>query len=214
MELYVILDYIRLGSEALAALVGLIYLPRLKNSYWKWFAVYLILIFIQEMFWFNRNSFQGLTDNDFFAFFGIPVQMLFFYWLYALKSLKNKRLFFICCLLYLITLPLELYFEKTDQLYSVNVQIGVLILTFLIVKEFIKQIKTDAILKFKTNKMFYVNTGVVLFYLGTYPFHALYEPMRKGHKELLYGYYLFFLISCTLMYLLFAASFIWGKKES
>ena len=77
MELYVILDYIRLGSEALAALVGLIYLPRLKNSYWKWLAVYLILIFIQEMFWFNRNSFQGLTDNDFFAFFGIPVQMLF-----------------------------------------------------------------------------------------------------------------------------------------
>ncbi|MBV1924379.1 MAG: hypothetical protein KUG68_10175, partial [Flavobacteriaceae bacterium] len=88
--------------EFFSALVGLIYLFRLKNSYWKWFSIYLIFIVFQEYFWFNNNSsLLNITKQEYYAFFGIPIQYLFMYWLYALKSLNNKKLFFSFSILYI-----------------------------------------------------------------------------------------------------------------
>ena len=78
--------------------------------------------------------------------------------------------------------------------------------------EFFKQIKNDDILEFSKNKMFYINIGLVLFYVGTLPFFGLYKLLIK-EIEIWNGYYLYFMVSNCIMYLLFAASFIWGKVK-
>ena len=162
-ELFSILDIFRLGAEFIAALVGTIFFFKLKLSYWKWFSVYLVLIFLQEFFWYERDTFSGITTSQYYAYFGIPIQFVFFYWLYALKSLKKPKLFVICMVVYIIPLLFKIYFEKTNLVYSFNINIGTAILIILMVLEFIKQIRNDNILKFRESKMFYINTGLILF---------------------------------------------------
>ena len=176
--------------------------------------IYLIFIFIQELFWKDIKFAFNIKKQEYYAFWGIPIQYLFFYWLYALKSLKNKKLFFVCSSIYLLTfIPLEILNQRIRVLYSINLTMGSIILIVLVVLEFLKQIKNDDILKFKENKMFYINTGVILFYVGTYPFSAFYHMLLK-YPEIWNVYYFYFLIANCIMYLLFTASFIWGKHQS
>jgi hypothetical protein len=111
-------------------------------------------------------------------------------------------------------IPVELYYGNIKFVNSINLTIGTTILTFLVVMEFIKQIKNDNILKFKENKMFYINAGVILFYIGTYPYFAFSEILSTDdYVEVWNVYYVYFLLSNYAMYLLFAASFIWGKHR-
>jgi hypothetical protein len=213
------LHKILLAVQFFAALIGLIYYFKLKQSYWKWFTVYLLFIFVQEFIWTLDLFSLGLTShyrNYYYTFIGIPFQYIFLYWLYAYKSLSQKKLFYICLILYVFTYALiELYLKKINLAYSINLTTGTILLSFLVVLEFLKQIKNDNILKFKENKMFYINIGVILFYIGTYPFFAFNDILIEDRYIGIWNtYYLYFLISNYLMYFLFAASFIWGKHQS
>ena len=137
----------------------------------------------------------------------------FFDWLYAIKSLKKISLFWSFTIIYFLSfIPIELYFSKLKVVYSFNIVIGTILLMVLIFMEFFKQIKNDDILEFSKNKMFYINIGLVLFYVGTLPFFGLYKLLIK-EIEIWNGYYLYFMVSNCIMYLLFAASFIWGKVK-
>jgi len=204
-----------LGIEFLSALVALVYLPKLKNTYWKWFCFYLIFIFIQEFYWFFYSSLLGVSKQTYYTFLGIPIEYLFLFWLYAFKSLGNKKIFLSCLVIYTSTyFPFELYYNQVNAVYSLNLTVGTILLTFLVILEFNKQIKTDNILKFNKNKMFYINVGVVLFYIGTYPYFAFYNTLLK---EPFIGlgnfYYIYFKVSVCLLYLLFISSLIWGKQQ-
>ncbi|WNW02475.1 hypothetical protein RRF68_03350 [Tenacibaculum sp. HL-MS23] len=215
-EYYIILKKILLGAEFIAALVGFIYFFKLKNNYWKWFSIYLIFIFIQEYFWFIRSSSFFVKKEDYYAFLGIPLQYIFLYWLYAFKSLKKRKLFYVLSFIYLFTyIPFQIFLKKINVVYSINLTTGTILLLFLIVLEFIEQIKNDDILKFKENKMFYINIGVLFSYIGTYPFFAFYDYLLKDEYANIWNiYFLYFLITTSIMYLLFTASFIWGKHKS
>lgn len=216
MNYHLELHKLLLGIEFLSALIAFIYVFKLKGSYWKWFSVYLIFIFIQEFYWFFNGSLFGIiAKHEYYAFIGIPIQYLFFFWLYAYRSLNRKTLFFAFLIIYILTyIPVEFYFEKINLVYSINLTVGTTLLTFLVVLEFLKQIKNDNILNFKENKMFYVNVGVILFYIGTYPFFAFQDILTKDNYVNIWNiYYIYFLISNYAMYLLFAASFIWGKHH-
>lgn len=214
MKEYPLLDGLRLGLEILAALVAFMYLPKLKNSYWKWFSFYLIFIAIQEVFWLNKKYLLGIFDRDYFAYIGIPIQYFFFYWLYALKSLKNKKLFLFSIIIYAISIPLNLFFETDDFIYSINISIGNIILLILVVLQFNQLIKSENILLFWKKKMFYINIGVLIFYVGTHPLLVFYDNFKQINPKILDSYYLYFLIANCLMYLLFITSFIWGKQKS
>jgi hypothetical protein len=84
----------------------------------------------------------------------------------------------------------------------------------MIIQEFVKQIKSDKILFFKENMMFYINLGIILFYIATLPFYAFNEVLYKESRSIWEAYSNVTLISCSLMYFLFAASFIWGKPNT
>ena len=201
-----------LGIEFLTAIIAFAYFFKLKSTYWKWFCVYLIFIFLQEFYWYFNSHFYDIRKQEYYGLFGIPIQYLFFYWLFAMKSLKRKKLFLSFSVIYLLTIVAELFLNALDIVYSLNLTVGTLLICVLVVMEFIKQIQTDNILKFSTNKMFYINLGVILFYIGTYPFFAFYDILNlEAYKSIGDLYYLYFKISICLMYILFICSFIWGK---
>ncbi|MBV1924571.1 MAG: hypothetical protein KUG68_11150, partial [Flavobacteriaceae bacterium] len=87
------------------------------------------------------------------------------------------------------------------------------LLIILVVLEFMKQIKNDDILKYKENKMFYINIGMVLFYVGSFPYSVFRFELYEHYFSVWNIYYTYFLFTNCILYLLFAASFIWGKKN-
>jgi hypothetical protein len=201
--------------ELLAAIVGLIYYPKLKNTYWKWFVYYLVAIFCLEAFseWgmSNASSFR----RYYFDFFVIPLEFIFMYWLYAYQSLQRKKMFWIFTSIYIGSfIPHLFYLNEVRMINSLSYTLGDLLLLILVIKEYFKQLQSDNILNFKTNKMFYINAGVMLFYIGTLPLFAFDKFLYENAKNIWQYYYTFFLIANCVMYGLFAVSFVWGKQKT
>ena len=199
--------------ECLCAIIGLLNYKKLKNSYWKWFVFYVVAIALLEGF--SRYVMVNYPDYRIFYYdlFVIPFEFLFLYWLYGYNSLDNKKRFWICSCLYLLSfIPHFLSFEVSSPIYSFNYIVGTLLLFYMVLSEFNKQIKTDEILYFKTNMMFYVNAGVIVFYMGTLPFFTFYGLLLKD-IALFRDYYIFSMVCNMLMYSLFIAAFIWGKPN-
>ena len=207
------LRYALLFSEIVAAVVGILSFKKFKNSYWKSFIYYLVLIAISEILCqyvlCNFTTFR----TYYYSFFLIPIEFLFLYWLYSYKSLNNKKLFWISCSIYLISLLPYFIFKGKSVVNSFNYIIGTFLLTVMIVLEFNKQIKTDDILLFKKNLMFYVNFGVGFFYVGTLPFFAFHSLLWKD-LVIWNNYYIIFMITNILMYILFSIALLWGKPNT
>jgi hypothetical protein len=201
-------------TEVICAIIGILYFNKLKKTYWKWFVVYVVFISIVELFSrFGLVYFPKLRKY-YFDFFVIPIEFLFFYWLYAKKSLQLNKLFWISCIIYFIFYFLHLpNLDKIKTISSMSYTVGVFLLAIMVYLEFIKQIKSDEILNFQSNKMFYINIAVMLFYIGTLPFFAFDKYLYQNLNEVWGNYYTFFLMSVNIMYLLFTASFIWGKPK-
>lgn len=200
--------------EGLAAFISILYYRRAKDHYWKYFSFYLVLIFFCESFGKWGGNFIKYDKPLFFNYFVIPVEFLFFYWLYAAKSLKKPKLFYIISTLYLLSfIPNEFFLPSTKIIFSFNYTLGCLILMVLVIMEYYRQVNSSDILNFNKNKMFYINLGVTLFYIGTLPFWTFFSLLTK-YMELWNIYFNYFLISGIIMYILFSVSFIWGKQSS
>ncbi|WP_027380238.1 hypothetical protein [Chryseobacterium daeguense] len=201
-------------AEGLAAVVSLIFYKRIKDQPWKYFVFYLIFIFLCESVGKWAGYFIDYNKQAFFNYFVIPVQFIFFYWLYAAKSFQRPKLFITLSLVYLLSfIPSEFLFSTDKVMFSLNYTLGCLILMILVVMEYYKQINDSNILNFDKNRMFYINLGVTLFYIGTLPFWTFLE-LIKAYREIFNIYFAYFLVSGIVMYLLFSISFIWGKQSS
>ena len=195
-------------------IVALFHWSKLKGSYWKWFIFYLCIIFLVEAF--SKWGLQGRPTARVYLydFFGIPIQFLFFYWLYAIKSLKSPALFWVCISVYGISfLPYFTLFAKESIVYSLSYTVGNVLLMLMVFLEIFKQIQSEKILLFRSNFMFYINIGIMLFYIGTLPFFSFYGLILK---DIVFwnSYYVFFMVANHIMYLLFISAFIWGKPNT
>jgi hypothetical protein len=159
------------------------------------------------------ENFFEYNKPAFFNYFVIPIEFIFFYWIYAAKSFKRPKLFYTISALYLLSfIPGEIFMTK-KIIFSFNYTFGCLILMILVVMEYYRQVNSSNILNFSRNPMFYINLGVTLFYIGTLPFWAFFAYI-KTYREIYNIYFAYFLISGIVMYLLFSISFIWGKQNS
>lgn len=207
-----ILDYIYYGVEGVTALIGLLYLPRVKNTYWKYFAVYLVLIFLGETLA-KQNVFSKDGKIQFYNYLVIPAQFIFFYWLYAAKSFKKPKLFYLFSVLYILSfIPHEILFNSKKIIFSLNYTLGSLFLLYLVVLEYYRQVNSSNILNFSDNRLFYINWGVTVFYIGTLPLFSFWSVFPK-QTDIFRIYYIYFQISGIIMYALFAVSFILGKEN-
>ncbi len=201
-------------TEGFAALISLFYYNRGKERYWRFFSLYLIMMFLCEVMGKWGHYLIEYDKPKFFNYFVIPLEFIFFYWLYAAKSFGKPRLFYVLSLLYLFSfLPSEFFFTSKKIIFSFNYTFGCLILMVLVIMEYYKQVNSSEILNFSRNKMFYINLGVTLFYIGTLPFWTFFSLISE-YKELWSLYFNYFLITGIIMYLLFSISFIWGKQSS
>jgi hypothetical protein len=208
-----VLSKLLLLSEVAAGIVGVIKLKKFKDTHWKWFIYYLIFIACSELLCEFVLCYFPNFRTYYYDFFVIPLEFLILFWLYSYKSLANKKLFYICFGVYLISLLPYFAFEVTTIVNSFNYIVGTFLLSIMIILEYNKQMKSDDILMFRENMMFYINTAVGLFYVGTLPYFAFNGLLWKD-KDIFYNYCTFFLITNILMYTLFSIALLWGKPNT
>jgi len=215
MTIKEIIQYTIIAAEALSAFASLWYFKSLKNTYWKYFVWYCILIFANELFSLLVLDHFKEYRRYFFDVYAIPVQFLFLFWLYAQKSLQMPRFYILSTFIYIISfVPHFFYAERYSLINSMSYSIGCALLLVMSFFEFIQQIKSDQIIYFYYNKMFYINLGVILFYVGTMPFFAFMKQLYDYNHDWYFSYQAVALITTVILYLSFTASFIWGKPKS
>jgi hypothetical protein len=201
-------------AEFIPVAIGFFYYKKIKNTYWKWFLYYLAFIFCIELLSYFEIVLNISNRKYIYGFLVIPIEFLFFYWLYACKSLHNKKLFWLFTLVYLVSFIPHIYLESKNTLvYSFNYVMGGFLLGILVFLEYLKQIRSDEIIRFKENMMFYINLGVSLLYVGTLPLFSFFAIICKDN-EIFTNYNILFLLINQLMYLLFAMAFLWGKPNT
>ncbi|RZJ50086.1 MAG: hypothetical protein EOO19_04010 [Chryseobacterium sp.] len=200
-------------SEGIAALASILYYKKIRETHYRYFSFFLITIFSCELLGKYGGEYISFSKNIFYNYFVIPLEFIFLYWLYAYKSLNQKKMFWLFLVLFALSYVVtEVFFFTDKQIFSFNYTFGSLLLMILVIMEYYKQVNSDNILNFAKNRMFYINLGVTLFYIGTLPFWAFYFQLFE-YPEIWNLYFNYFLISGIVMYILFASSFIWGKQN-
>lgn len=206
------------ACEVIACITGFWYWHKIKNTYWKWFPIYLLIIVINEFLGRYLTCIENYSWNNYlFRFWGIPIQFFFFYWLFyrQAKDKIEKKIVVVSVLVYIISFIVDVLYLRGERMwfFSFSYTTGNLLLVILIINYLLKFINSDEIIYYKRSMMFWVAIGLTIFYLGTFPFYALRNTLFYNYENIFYGYNYIQLIFGCLMYLVFALSFIWGKPK-
>lgn len=212
------LQHILYLLELISCISGFIFWKKIKTSFWKWFPFYLAIIVIVELtadyFTYTDNS---AFRNSMYNNFSIPLEFLFFYWVYyrCATGKKKKTLVILCTVIYLIGFILDqVNFSKTNYFFdSFSYSIGNLVLLVCIISFFFQLLNSNDILHYKTSMIFWVSLGVLIFYLGSLPFYGFYNLLYKKYHAL-FIFYTYIMFACNwIMYSLFTVAFVWGKPK-
>lgn len=205
--------------ELTALVAGVINWGKVKHTYWKYFVFYCGVILMTELL--AKYIGYGLRkpglNADIYFFFGIPVQFFFFFWLfYRWSSLWTGKIFALLGLLvYLIAWVLEWLYLREKKMWfsSFSYLMGNIFLLILLVNYFIRFVTSNEILQYRSDMMFWVAAGILVFFVGTLPFYGLRNFLYYNYRGIFYFYWdASYFLDC-LMYLFFTFSFVWGKPK-
>jgi len=139
----------------------------------------------------------------------------FFLFYKAFKDTKFKLVPILCIVLYIVSWIIDMLFlsGKHNFFYSFSYTVANLLLLILLLIYFSQLVFSDAILTFQHNMMFWISTGFLIYYMGSFPYYGLRNTLALKHYSLYVRYsYLEYLLNC-IMYIMFTLSFIWGKPN-
>jgi len=206
-------------AEVLACVLGFVYWKKVKGSYWKAFPFYLLFIVFSEAFGhYTKVHNEILLNKYYFLVLEIPSEFLFFYYIFfkAFKTRSYRWLPVVCTCIYILSWFTDMFFlgSHVFWFYSFSDTMGNLLLLVLILRYFLQLLSGDEILGFKNDMLFWVCIGLLLYHLGTFPLYGLKNVLYIRFKNIYNVYKYLENILDSLMYFLFAFSFIWGKPKS
>lgn len=200
-------------AEAMAAVTGLITWRKWKDSYLKWVPVYLAAITILEtgyhiFAWYKQDAVSGALYE-----IAVSFEILFITWFfYKTLNNKNRTLAIAGAAVYIAALIAEQLLLPGHAWYfqSLSYTTGNLFILIYLILFFIELVRSEKILVFKKSVVFWIACGLLIFYLGSFPFYGLYNELSKDLS-------LFVSIAWIAeslnycMYLFFTIGFIWAK---
>lgn len=208
--------------ELAAFLTGLACWKKYAGTYWKYFILFLGLICWNELLsWvFVKLMHDKPLNKNFFTYYGIPLQFIFYFWLFYRqflnKGYERLRLMpVIAFAIYVASFFLELILlpEGTQKWFtSVSYTVGNLLLLVLILLYLLRFSRSAEIVHYKTSNMFWVSVGLMIFFLGSFPYYGLVNTLQKYRQAFLQYWYLSFFFNYT-MYIFFSISLLWGKPK-
>lgn len=218
-------NYISNGLELFAALIGVLYLRKYKNTTTKYFIYFLIYIVFVEAVgigFFYFHSFPlihflrslGLRSvswyNIFWMFGSVLFGMYYFHALFKLKAFKTlikiiALVYSIAMLSHFYLFP-ELFLKKHAPFYQL---LGAFATLICVVLYFIELLKSDNTTNLFNTFGFYASIGLFLWWLIITPviFYNIYNTTSDWDYVNLKR--LIFLFGNMFMYLTFAFALIW-----
>ncbi len=206
-------------SEFIAYIFGFLYFKKVKGTLWQYFPFYLLFILVAETLGYISKVRNNIVFNqNLFQYVVIPVEFLFFFWLfYESFSLKWQKYFSLgSSLIYLsiVILNSVLLKNKVFAFFSISYTVGNLLLLIQILIFYVQLISGNELLNFRTSRLFWVSLGLLIFYLGSFPYFGLIHELYKSHYEVYLAYKNIVMVLDSVMYIMFAISFIWGKTTN
>lgn len=201
-------------AMALATGAGFTTYKKWKKGYIKWFVFYLSLITI--LVGINSVLIHFKKQNEFVVLnqATVAIEMLFINWFFY-KSLPSrfKILPVIGSLFYCSALVFEKYNFVNSGYYfeSLSYTVGNLFTLVYAIIYFIDLIGSDKLLHFYRLATFWIVLGILIFYLGTFPFFGLYNELIKNLAIFTPAAWVATTLNYT-MYILFSIGMIWGKE--
>ncbi len=202
-------------AEVLAAVAGFVTWHKWKHSYLKWFPLYLAVIVLLETGYHVFSYFKQHEHASWMYEVAIPVEIIFINWFfYKTLNEKNRKLIIAGVIMYVLVMVLEktLLSSVTYYFQSLAYTVGNLFILIYLILFFIQLVKSEKILAFNELTSFWIGCGLLVFYLGSFPFYGLYNELAKNINIFMpIAWVATFLNYC--MYLLFIIGFIWGKPH-
>lgn len=208
--------------ELTACIAGFVCWNKIRHTYWRWFPVYLAIIVLAEL---TGEYLLHVEKNlelciNLYSYFTIPAEFIFFYWVFykyfnSIGSNNNRWPLYAAAIYLICWLIDSLYIKGKMKLLfdSFSYTMGNILLLVLILSFFIKFIKSEELLKYRSNNMFWVCLGLLVFYLGSLPFYGIRTTLYRQYRDIFYLYWYIQFGLGYLMYLFFTISFIWGKPK-
>ena len=202
-------------AEALAAVAGIVTWKKWKHTYIKWFVFYLIIIAITEIIVRVLMHQKKIEEVVFINQLLVLFEISFIHWYFYKTLACNKfKLIIAGIAIYLSAWVLEKYYLSSAQYYfqSLSYTLGNLFILIYLVLFFIEFVQSDKIMAFTKQVTFWIATGFLVFYLGTFPFFGLYNELAKDMSLFLP---LATVATCLNygMYILFSIGLLWGKAH-
>ena len=199
--------------EGLACVIGLLHWARLFPFFWKYFVVYLGIICCCEFVGWYMVS-QGIKGStQMYNYFVIPLEFLFMCFLYYKNlPMRFRKTVLVLSTFYILSwITEQLFLREVKWIWlSMSYSVGNIIILILGIIYFLQLLKSEKLLSYKKEMFFWVNLGLMLFYVGTFPYYAMFKTLYETEPNLFnvlswigvllnYAMYSFFIIGflCT-----------------
>lgn len=216
-----LLFYFKIGIvlfELMACITGFLFLRRLSPSFWKTVPFFLLFIVCCEIpgYYLALNNMME-ANRVLYVFFVIPAEFLFNFWLiFQMNRKKNIMLFLSGTTLYLLSFIAEyVYFTdiKSAFFLSLSYTLGNLILLIFLFRYFFTLIRSEELFSFYKVIDFWVAAGLLVFWLGSFPYYGLLNLLWKLYPSLFYSYSWLVVFLNYLMYISFTIGFLCKKSR-
>lgn len=201
--------------EITSALVSLFYFKKFRKG-GQYFSMYLCFIVLAELIGFALK-YQPVRNYNtyFFSFFVIPIEYIFFYWFLIYTSFQKKYYWFSLgmSIVYIASIVIEHYYKKDFAFLSLSYVMGAIGMLLSVLINFSFHLHYKHIHEIKTEPTNYISIGLLIFYIGTFPYFGMKNYLYTHYINVCIVYTHVSLVFNCLMYCMFTYSFLCHKRK-
>jgi hypothetical protein len=202
--------------EGLACITGFLCWARLYPRFWRGFPFYLLIITCCEFAgWYMNGHSIFKPARLMYNYFVIPLEFLFMHYLYYHSLSKEFRKTVVSLsVIFILTFVVEyvLLINVKWIWMSLTYATGCITILILSVIYFLGLIRNEKVVMYIKEPFFWVNLGLILFYVGAFPYYVTINYLYKINVPLFYTLSWLSLGFNYLMYLFFIVAFLCFRK--
>ncbi len=212
-QLHIILQYSVTAFEGLAALFAFIFYKKYSHTYLRFFPWLLLYTFLNEVFGeYIYSVFE--TNVVLYNLYNIIFFMYFYFIFYKNEKRKQYKTWIIVGFgVFIVASIVNLLYKSFMQEPQLLAYIlGACVLLFCIILYFLDILYTPQILHVRSDLLFWVSTGLLLFYVGYIPIKVaryFFEDGNNRFMTLIVVHRLLVIIMNTC----FIIGFLWTRKK-
>lgn len=172
-------NHINLAAEICALLAGVYCFKSLDKTFRILF--FFVVFAVSTEFSLTYVIGKWSMDTRPASHFYVPVEFLFFAFIYIsnLKGFINKKVLVLISIVFVIYCIINTIFIQDFFEYPYTRAIGAIVLSSFSILYFYKIMVEAKLKKLSQEPMIWLNTGVLIYYAGTFFFHILYNVILK-----------------------------------